>query len=143
MADYFEIFQLLLFDIGCASFSYLIISLQLCFGFPPFYRNLDFYFRSGAIKFSQEIPFIVFIFSGLFVSMFLMVLLETRLFCIGFIVFSIWGGIGVRRNIRKYVGGVEPWLVNSLTVKFPMLVFDIWAIGLSALIAIVLFFDRF
>jgi hypothetical protein len=101
-------------------------------GFPPFYRGrgmgliLPWVFLEQLdslrlIKLSM--PFVF----GLLITA---LLFEEDVFFVLFGSISFLGGLRVRQDLRKTVGGPLPWLTNAWTVKWPMLVFDIWTLAI-------------
>lgn len=119
------------FLIGPCGFIYLILALQVNSSFPPFYK------RGNE---QEELKFVT---SFIFALMVIMVTATfvTYLFIL-FGIVSAWCGVRVRRITKERTNGPLPWLLNPLTIglvnRWPMLLFDAWTIGLTALMGMIM-----
>lgn len=127
------------FWIGPCGFVYLILALQVCFGFPPFYQKGNEKEEMQALMplmFAIMITLVLSTFATIVISdsfLFLLIL---------FGALSIWTGVKARKMVQLRTSGPLPWLLTPLTIgvmnRRPMLVFDVWTIGFTALIALAL-----
>jgi hypothetical protein len=119
-----------------AAFLYLILTLQLSSGFPPFYEKYE-----GPME-DQIKPVLPFIFL-LFAILLAAAVLPEGISLFGVVsafalfgVVSAWCAVRVRRSVRRRTKGPLPWLLTPLTIRamnrWPMLVFDAWTLGWSA-----------
>ncbi len=112
--------------LGIVGFSYMILALQLNSSFPPFYEKGD-----REKEFKLAVPFLISMGPILIVIAF-----EPQLvFLLG--VVGAWCGLHVRRTVKERTNGPLPWLLNPLTIgilnRWPMLLFDTWAVGFAVL----------
>lgn len=115
-----------------AAVAYMILAMQLHMGFPPFYRSLR-PLLSGDMGPGKEemikriIPFA----AGLAVASLLFIATELEFFQLaaGFIAAAC--GLLLRRDMFVLTGGTLPWLTHPATVRWPMLVFDAWTLGIA------------
>ena len=118
--------------IGICGLTYFIVALQLNSRFPPFYEkeNLE-----------EEIVFILPYMGAVLVLLCVSVLIPYAFILLGLV--SAWNGVRVRKRLQKRTNGPLPWLLNPLTIRtinrWPMLVFDTWTIGNTALMGLILF----
>ncbi len=106
---------------------YFVVCVQVWMGFPPFYRKLE----SAS---DNDIKKVVLL--GALMASALLVLLvpEPTLYPGAFGLICIWLGLSARSWLRSQTTGPRPWLCNSVTVRWPMLLFDLWTLGLSAFV---------
>lgn len=129
-----------LVGVGIGGFVYSILALQVRMGLPPFYIYNGLIFFSPSFDEIREVLILVFPpFIGVAVSMVLMGAgyAEPGMLLMG--VTAIWGGLRVRQSIRSKFGLPLPWCTNLWTLRWPLLLFDLWtgafALGAFALIA--------
>ncbi|MEO0860383.1 MAG: hypothetical protein AAFY65_07210 [Pseudomonadota bacterium] len=111
-----------------AGFLYLIVALQVSHGFPPLYEKYQ-----GPIE--DEIkPVLPFVFA------LMAIMLAATVFSPIFLLFGVvsaWCGLRIRKSVQVRTTGPLPWLLNPLTIgsfnRWPMLAFDVWTIGIIAL----------
>lgn len=126
-----------------AGFGYFVLACQVNSGFPPFYRRRKLRELLGKSTYQKIVaaedkdkkfgklimpPMI-----GFVVMVGLSALPDLRIFTAFASGCAIWGGIRVRQYLLNETGGPFPW-ISSLTIwtmKWPMLVFDIWTVGIS------------
>lgn len=124
----------LIVPFALGAFLYLILALQVRSGFPPLYQK-----HQGPME--DEIkPVLPFIFALMAIMLASTIIPE--LFVL-FGVVSAWCGIRVRRTVQERTNGPLPWLLNPLTIsitnRWPMLLFDIWTLGMIALMGLIIF----
>ncbi|TNB48725.1 hypothetical protein FF124_06255 [Martelella lutilitoris] len=117
-----------------AAFFYFIVSYQVTVGFPPFYVPFG---SKDVISLNRAVSFV-------FAMMFAMALYATTKFTIFSFAFgciALAGGIDARGRMKKKVAeiGLPQWMWIRLTLKWPMLVFDVWTIAASCYVFWVLF----
>jgi hypothetical protein len=115
-----------------AAFAYLILAMQVHSGFPPFYRkgSWGFFPRKEAVDdraFRVE-WWLVF---GLMATLILSAATKLPAFFLLSGVICVGGALWLRHNLLKVTGGPLPWLTNRLTLRWPMLAFDIWTLGFA------------
>jgi hypothetical protein len=117
-----------------AAFLYLILALQVSSGFPPLYQKYE-----GPME-DELMPILPFVFA--LMAIMLASAIITELFVL-FGVVSAWCGLRVRRTIQKRTNGPLPWLLNPLTIgitnRWPMILFDLWTLGMIALMGLLIF----
>jgi hypothetical protein len=47
-------------------------------------------------------------------------------------------GLWLRRDLFKMTGGTLTWMIHPWTVRWPMLVFDLWTLGIAALLGLMM-----
>ena len=114
--------------ISFAGFLYLIVALQVSQGLPPLYEKYQ-----GPIE--DEIKPLLPLAYALMAIMLAATVFSSLFFLIG--VVSAWCGLRIRKSIQVRTSGPRPWLLNPLTIgsfnRWPMLAFDVWTIGIIAL----------
>ncbi|MEP2758546.1 MAG: hypothetical protein ABJP66_05640 [Hyphomicrobiales bacterium] len=119
------------FLIGPCGFVYLILAGQVSAGFPPFYKKS--FTDEDAMSLA---PFMFAIIVLLGASVFV-----PHLFIL-FGLISLWCGVRLRRTVQNRTNGPLPWLLNPLTIgvmnRWPMLLFDVWTTGLTALMGLIM-----
>ena len=114
--------------------------MQVAFGFPPFYRrfadmhswNHEKYAYEGEERLRLVMPL-------LFASMGMLFLLGITKQMVFFSLaglLMVWAGLRLRQDLARTTDGPLPWLRNAVTVRFPMLVFDVWTLMFSLPIAL-------
>ena len=119
----------LIVPFAMSAFFYLILALQICGGFPAFYKRFQ-----GSVE--DEIkPILPFVFALMAILIASTVIPE--LFAV-FGVVSAWCAVRVRRSVRDRANGPPLWQTNSLTIRWPMLVFDVWTLGGAMMVGLVI-----
>lgn len=124
--------QLILGDFFFVTVIYMIVAVQVDMGFPPFYRKFAWWLFSANTNMKERairmmLPF-VFAMMG---AMVLAVAVDPiLLFVLGGLI-AIVAGLRMRQHLAKTVGLPLPWISNPWTVRWPMLLFDVWTIGVS------------
>lgn len=138
------------FSIFVFAFCSLILVLQVRGGFPPFYfkrvqRSLFSKTRNHIEpetqhELDQDLEKIVktlfAIMPFLLLAIVFSVLEQSTLSSLSFLcagMFILWFVKKLRMEVKNQSGGVQDWLLNSLTIRYPMLIFDVWVWGLSIL----------
>lgn len=120
-----------IFLVGVCGFVYLIVTLQLSSGFPPFYKKV-----ASEEELIDVLPYIFAIFALVITSIFFPYLF----ILVGLV--SAWCGIRVRRRVQQQTDGPLPWLLTPLTIgvlnRWPMLLFDVFAIGNAAFMGFIM-----
>lgn len=117
------------FLIGVFGFSYLILGLLVNISCPPFYEK-------GNLKeeMKLDLPYILLVAVLVSVS----VVLPHVFGLLGIV--SGWIEVRVRHRVQKRTSGPLLWLLNPLTTnalrRWPMLLFDVWTIGLAGLMVL-------
>lgn len=106
---------------------YYMVCIQVWMGFPPFYRKLGSASENDIKKF---VLLIVLMASALLV----LLVPEPKLYPGAFGLICIWLGLSARSWLRSQTTGPRPWLCCSVTVRWPMLLFDFWSLGISAFV---------
>mgnify|MGYP007089731384 CR=1 FL=1 len=103
---------------------YLILAAQVWASFPPFYRrsntNLDEDLKA-------VVPWVFLLIGILLVSTWI------NVFFIAFGPTCFWVGLRFRTMLFSASKGPLPWLANSVTLKWPTLIFDCWTLGVTTL----------
>ena len=116
-----------------SAFVYLILTIQLYSGILPLYRQ-KIPVTSGEVR--RQIPRIFIPFGALAGGM----VAEMPIILIVSGIASVWGGWGFRKDLQSATDGPPQWLLNPLyvpgfvmrdLVKWPMLPFDCWTVGIS------------
>ena len=126
----------LAFPFSISAFVYLILAVQLYSGVLPIYRSK---IPTTSAEVGRQIPrlFIPFgaLAGGLVAEMPFILIISGLA--------SVWGGLSFRKDLRTAIDGPPQWLLNPLYVpqivmtnliKWPMLPFDCWTVGSSALL---------
>jgi hypothetical protein len=120
---------------------YMILALQLSVGFPPLYRPLVFGWAGGRRDedviervIRRLIPFAV----GLVIAVLLWIATGIALFQLAAGMSAAAGGVMLRRDLYRETGGtlhqmVHPWMFHAAVLRWPMLVFDAWTLGIACL----------
>lgn len=122
-----------------AAFAYLILAGQLTLGFPPFYRGCRLLFFEGLDVSDERMvrratPFL----AGIMAMIVLSFATGLSVFYLAAGVTAACGGLWLRRNLYRTTGGTLPWMIHPWTVRWPMLVFDIWTLGIAALFGLMM-----
>ena len=125
-------------DFGFSGIGYLILAVQVHGGGPPFYGTFgSLYFQKLESPVERALAILVPYIFGVFGAMFLIMLTKVAAFVSVIGLLSIWAGLRVRKDLRRYSDGPRPWITNIWilkwpvwSVKWPMLIFDIWTVGL-------------
>ncbi|AMM85732.1 hypothetical protein AZF01_16370 [Martelella sp. AD-3] len=109
-----------------AAFVYFIVSCQVAMGLPPFYVPFG---SKDVISPNRAVSFVI-------AMMCAMALYATTKFTIFFFAFgciALAGGIDVRGCMKRKVAeiGLPQWMWIRPTLKWPMLVFDVWTVAAS------------
>ena len=139
-------------EVIAVSFSlmiYPILILQLAFGFPPFYASTIKFgpFSTQALERSEELKFRDLCFFNIrllilfAVIVFLVEVTDIRGFYIFIGVGAISSGRYIRRMVAENKNGPLGYCFSFISQGRPMLVFDIWSIGLFLLIFVSRVFD--
>ena len=118
---------------GFSGFTYLIIALQVNAGFPPFYRK----WGSSSDKDIKAMLPTVFL---LMVSMVLLAITEHPIFLVALGGISIWRALRVRSDLLKDTGGPFPSPFLPFGMRYPMLLFDCWTLGIALGFALLIYF---
>lgn len=119
-----------------SAFVYLILALQVRFGFPPFYRrgSWGFFARQNAEE-QRATKYVVRRGFGLMAALGLFALTELPVFMLLAGIICAWIGLWLRRDLLEETGGPLPWVMFPLAlpwvVRWPMLLFDVWTLGLA------------
>ncbi len=122
-----------------AAFAYMILATQLSMGFPPFYKSLRL-LLSGEVGSGGErlvrrlIPFL----AGIMVMVLVWVATGIALFYLAAGVIAAAAGLWLRRDLFKMTGGTLAWMVHPWTLRWPMLVFDLWTLGIAGLFGLMM-----
>ena len=124
-----------------AAFIYMILAFQLSMGFPPFYRP----FILGGVAGGKEAeskertikvlaPFILALAAGVLIW----IVTDIALFQLAAGLSAVAGGLALRRDLYRTTGGTLHWMAYPLlhhgaVLRWPMLTFDLWTLGLGAL----------
>ena len=127
--------------VGFISFFYLIISVQLYLGFPPFYRE----FKVAYHEIPRTLMNNSLWFTGMFMMIALVAITGNKLFFVGFGICAIRIAFYFRTELSTQTNIPFPWLRSFLSStlpflnpsKRPMLAFDLWSLGLCFLIALI------
>lgn len=124
--------------LSLALFAYPILAIQLAAGFPPFYTSILHPSDDGFKDFCRSLfPFVIgFMLVGGFIAS-----TEIRGPIVLFGVGALVVGLHVRRRVSKNTNGPLGLYLTSLSWGRPMLVFDLWSIGITALICALVVFN--
>ncbi len=112
---------------------YLILAIGVWGGRPSFYREP----QSNNANFEEELKaFVPWVF---FLMLIFLVTAWNSVFFTAIGPASFWLGLRLRSMLFSATRGPVPWLKNSITLKWPMLVFDFWTLGVIALFWVSLF----
>ncbi|OUD08490.1 hypothetical protein BVC71_13400 [Marivivens niveibacter] len=118
--------------VGVFGFSYLILAWQVSSSFPPFYKK-------GNIE--EDMKLVLPLMFGVLALLATSVIFHNLFILFGLL--SAFTGIRVRRRVLERTNGPLPWLLSPLTIgsfnRWPMLLFDVWTIGFSALMVLLMF----
>lgn len=131
------------------SFAYLVIALQLSQGLPPFYPKTDI--DAPSKTFGG--------FIGLMMPIVLLPVVASFFHAGARVAFPAWdgdwiisaalvatipfnlrAGWSLRGLVRDRSGGPLSWVLLPVFFRWPMLVFDLWSIGLCAFVAYLIIF---
>jgi len=134
-----------------AGFCYFVLALQVEAGFPPFYRRRRLREPPGKSTYQKivategkdkkfgklTVPPMI----GFVVMVGLAALTDLGIFAAFASGCAIWGGFRVRQYLLKETGGPLPWLSISKngTSRWPMLIFDLWTVGISLAVGYFIF----
>lgn len=129
--------------IAIAGICYLFAAQLLQMGMPPFYRQGVAFFslfnplgnltpEEVGRQFRILLPFIAI----MMVALVLLVATRSPLFFGLSGLVGVAGGLVVRRDLRRVVGIPLHWVSSYWTLKWPMLLFDIWTISFAAFVTI-------
>lgn len=125
----------IVFHFGILAFFYLIVSFQIRSGFPPLYRKFPSLLPNLETFQQAEYQKLVPQFFWMIAFLITFVATELSVFFAGFGAASAWGALRVRSMVRGETTGPLPWLLHPLTVRWPMLLFDLWTLGMVAIFA--------
>ncbi|MEP4377422.1 MAG: hypothetical protein ABJ215_10820 [Alphaproteobacteria bacterium] len=109
---------------------YFIASVLVGIGIPPFYRGF-WMFTSDRSAYGSTIRVVIPYVLGLMVMMVLAVVVDPLLlFVVGGLI-AVAASVHVRRDIRRSCGVPLPWATHPITVRWPMVLFDTWTVGVS------------
>ncbi len=125
------------YGLGVWGFTYLILAMQLRFGFPPAYRSAPSIPLIPATwsRDDDEVERVIKLIFPTFFAMFAAMILFIATEWLGFMAFfgglAAWTGLRIRQDLLKTIDGPVSWLQNKWTLKWPMLVFDARTLTLS------------
>lgn len=125
------IFGTLPFELFAASFIYMILALQVGGGFPPFYKTFNHMPSEEELK---PLALIGFLIMALLTGA---VAMNTIELLFGAAAAACWAALLMRSRLRDETNGVLSWLIHPVTLKWPMIVFDAWTLGLTALFLLI------
>lgn len=109
-------------------------------GFPPFYVSMSVFSLEKPSEAESDREHVIWL---MLPPTFVIIILMTLAFATGWGIFfagggcvALWAGFQLRQDLFKLTGGPLPWLSSYWTHRWPMLVFDVWTIGLSAFFAL-------
>jgi hypothetical protein len=121
-----------------AAFAYLILAAQLCMGFPPFYKSLrPLIFGELGPGGERLVKRLIPIVAGIIVMAVVWVATGISLFYLAAGIIAACGALWLRRDLYKTTGGTLVWMVHPWTVRWPMLVFDLWTLGIASLFGLI------
>ena len=118
---------------------YMILAIQLHMGFPPFYRSCR-PLLSGDLGPDKDrlLKRVIPLLAGIVVMSLLFVATGISLFYLAAGLIAAAGGLWLRRDLFKATGGTLPWLIHPWTVRWPMLAFDLWTLGIALIVGLVM-----
>jgi len=120
-------------EFAVTSFVYLILALQVRAGFPPLYGKYQGSIQEQVLDFAPFFLAMMVISVASIISIYFLALLG---------VVSVWYGLRVRHSVKNQTNGPRLWLIIPATVRitarWPMLGFDIWTVGLAAILGVLL-----
>ena len=131
---------------GCTC--YLILTVQLSDGFPPFYEKDEKKENMLLLLSTMFLAMLGFLGAAVLISFVEGFAPETPgvigpILAIVVGLIPVWGGVQVRRSVRNRTSGPRLWLLTPLTVKvlnrWPMLLFDVWSLGVALLMGVLVF----
>lgn len=121
---------------------YLGAAVLLFGGLPPFYRR---YIAFEAHEFERCFIRFFPVLLGVALPVFLFVETRDKEFFLLSGVISFWGGILIRKELSQSIGSPLPWITDIWiakwpvwSVRFPMLIFDIWTLSFTAAMTLLL-----
>jgi len=123
--------EALIMPLSCAALVYFILTLQVQGGFPPMYR------RFGAMSERQLINILPQVFCSVVLLM-VFAVTEMRVFFFAFGGVALWAGLRIRSQIRVETEGVLDWMLHPVTLRWPMLTFDVWTVGFSLIVFVMM-----
>jgi len=108
----------LIMPLSCAALVYFILALQVQGGLPPMYRRFGAMPERQLINILPQVFYLV-VLLGLFAAT------EMRVFFCAFGGVALWAGLRIRSQTRVETEGVRDWMLHPVTLRWPMLAFDI------------------
>lgn len=145
--SFFDLIEAHYFDLNSSAFVYTIVAWQVSFGLPPIYKKLTgtFPFYQPATPNDKQINKLVlgYVFPAILIVVILFAVAELFGFdSLKIFVFIplVWIGIRIRADLFKATNGPFWWSDNYWVIKYPMLPFDIWTIGISSFLLLMKLF---
>ena len=128
----------LLFAFAFAAWMYLLVTFGVWLGFPPFYREFD----TAPDDSGKFIPLYLLV---TFVTFVTWIFTQWSVLLAALGIASVLGGVHIRQDLKRSVAGPLPWLFHHFTAwlyhpplaRRPMLLSDIWTVGISLLIFLI------
>ncbi len=126
-------------DFGFAAGVYFILTILVYWGFPPFYRHspmsslLPGSSASDLIETEKFVKWLFPHFLAMGASLLLSIVTERLEFFLVMGVAAVWGGLRLRKDLRMTIGPPLPWIDKAWTVKWPLLIFDLWTLSFPLL----------